>query len=167
MSFDWQSWLQKFISNPGYNDTDATISEAIRPAYVVLGVHRLTPSEDYLQRFIYVDVLDKEDKRQVGEELEYNSVVSEPIDIPISRPFNEIASFSFSGEDAINVWHRNGEGVFGLKPGYSYLVVFKEADRSKPKLNLGGIQVTVNQEWIANMKPDSQGNVTFFVDIKQ
>lgn len=169
MSFDWQRWIEKFIAFPGYNDSDAKISEAINPRYKVIGIHRLTPGEDNARQCVYVDVLGANGERQMGAELEYNSGVSDPTTVLINRPSDEIVYFPFSGIESINIWHPEGEGVIGLRYEYSYLVVFQEVPletTEKNNANLGGIQVTVNQEWIAKLKPDSLGNVTFFVDIK-
>jgi hypothetical protein len=164
MSFDWQRWIDKFVAYPGYNNTEAKISEVIEPVYEVIGAHRLTSAEDNARQLIYVDVLDASNKREAYAEIEYNSGVSDPLLALIDRPLDEITYFPFPGEGNVNIWCPGGECVVGLKPGYSYFVVFREV--VKPDLqSLGGIQVTVNQKWVASLRPDQQGNITFFVDI--
>jgi hypothetical protein len=168
MSFDWQYWVQKFIDNPGYNDTDVTTSEAIRPVYVILGAHRLLPNEDnVIWQRIYIDVLNKNNNRQQGAKVFCNTKCYdssfETSKITIDEISGKIPYINMPYDSIVDIWHEDGEGVLGLKSHYSYLVVFKEIE---VKPNFGGIRVTVNQDWVASLKPDSEGNVTFFVGIK-
>ena len=39
-------------------------------------------------------------------------------------------------------------------------------DHPAPPSIIGGIQVTVNQAQVASWRPDADGNVTFFIDVR-
>jgi hypothetical protein len=68
---------------------------------------------------------------------------------------------------------------------HSYLVLFQEVDKSappppdpqpdpdppptpepEPTALVGSVLVTVNQAWVASLSPDSDGDVTFLVDVR-
>jgi hypothetical protein len=129
MSLDWQYWEHKFIGDPGYNDAEVVIPETASPVYKVIGVHRLDSVEDSIFRRVYVDVLDKNNNRQREQKLLWNKMHCKVSVTSIDYPLDKIPYIDIPNYGVANIWHRNGEGITGLKPGYSYFVVFREVDR--------------------------------------
>lgn len=153
--FDWQSWRDKFLANPGYNDaTDygVIVSNIDNPLYDVIGVHHLRPDENRGNHHIFIDVLCKPEQ-DGGPKRIMNAVVNWtwedrtqsglPDPVLIGKPENEIAALPFFSGVKINIWHPAGNGVTGLTAvhpdelgpngekwnsigHHSFLVVFQE-----------------------------------------
>lgn len=155
--FNWQEWIEKFITSPGYNDAESygvAISNIEDALYEVIGVHHLTPDENRGLQHVFIDVLDRNNQRIIGANIQWTwegrTQPGLPNPIRIDKPSGEIANLPFFSGVKINIWHPSGNGVTGLSANHpdelgpngekwntighhSFLVVFRRiSDISSP-----------------------------------
>lgn len=159
----------------------------------ILGVHHLTGDENRGNHHIFCEVIDEKGARIKGVKLEMEQQGQAPVYAIVDKPANEPGgNFPLWGAMPARVsMAAGGDSAAGLRidhisdgPGNSlghnsFYIVFQRVaetpppeppgppptERPKAVARLDRLQVTVNQAWLASLRPDADGNVTFAAEV--
>lgn len=161
----------------------------------VIGVHHLSGDENNGNHNVFLDVLDEDGLRVYGAHVSWgwNDMRSDekPGDVVIDKPTYEPGGnlamhkgqkvFCYIPGDrsdyvkGLHIGHAD-EGDGNTWGHHSFYVVFQKVNSSAPpelpepdpdpvQQQVGGVQVTVNVDWINSLRQDQAGQVTFFVPV--
>jgi len=131
-------WLNEFRENPGWNDTggQVTVETAEDATWVVLGIHKLFPSEALPHPTILFDVRCKTDNRDGMKPVYWEWEGMQPHEKPgpafVDKPPHEVGSIGIMPGMVISMWMDYGERASGFKQPDSYFIVFQEVDGTDP-----------------------------------
>lgn len=190
---DWKDKVQFLRDNPRYNNAEL-FGVRIEPkenSNWVVSVYRLKDGEGRPNYSILIEVLCKQDEREGMRAVLWGvhdmtkNELGRLGSIFVDKPANEIKSHPLPKGRYIWLEVAGGDRVINLNTvdsPNSYLVLFQEVDKSAPPPPdpdkpedpgrpavpslIGSLQVTVNQAQVASWRPDADGNVTFFVDVR-
>jgi hypothetical protein len=160
--FDWQSWIERFKQQPGYNDAKqygVTVSTTPVSRWRVIGVHHLTGAENVGKHNVFVDILDEKGERINGARLRWGwegmRAEESPNDVVIDKPawepggnialdkgqivFCHVVDKETGGDTSASDWAAGfhtghaDEGTGNTWGHHSFFVVFqKDADIPEP-----------------------------------
>lgn len=178
LMLDHKYWLDKFKETPGWNDTggQVTVETAEDVTWVVLGVHKLLPSEALPHPAILFDVRCKTDNRDGMKPVYFSWEGMQPHEKPgpafVDKPPHEVGSIGIMPGMIISVWMDYGETASGFRQPDSYFVVFQEVDEETlpdpdpPDIvSKGTIELRIDKEFFNSLPVDEQGKVRYIVPI--
>lgn len=134
LMFDHGYWLNEFEGTPGWNDTggQVTVETPEGVTWVVMGVHKLLPSEALPHPAILFDVRCKTGNRDGMKPVYFEWEGMQPHEKPgpafVDKPPYEVGNIGIIPDVGMSVWVDNGGRASGFREPDSYFIVFQEVE---------------------------------------
>lgn len=188
MAFYYKYWLDMFLANPGYNDTDGQVTVTSPPGsqWRVIGVHELRPDENLDKHHIYFDVRCKQGDRDKQQAIKWGYWDVSPAPAYADKPDSETGNIAIFANMA-EVWAKiqGADKISGFRtdiavppntpPGnswghHSIFVVWEEwsGETEPPPIDppdadiVGAVTMRIKKALVDGLEPDNEG----FVEIQ-
>lgn len=203
--FDFNQWVETFQAyyrqhGKAHNDAGNMISlddppnrveivEENTTPWKVIGIHHLTPDENRGNRNVYIEVLCKQNEREVFKAIHWTWQGRRPNEAAPDifagqKPLNELVNLPLNLGMIVSVWPHLGEIVTGLSSyhpdetsgntigHHSFFVCFQEVNEDDGQLPepepepieiYASIRVVANLDWLKSLPVDDEDNITFTV----